>query len=259
MDISELERRTAEVLPKMVVVGDDGEARLSSEFIDLQRDIETALQESGDIAVLRDMAKAMEMMKETLSDPEIARSIAQNQLMPPEPQPEIFEAIEDCDVDAVRAALKAWNVNEPVGEYEATALYRAMSCSFGTSLEVINLLLDEGADPNKGLTDTNVLHGLGFANLQGIAPEDLTRVVRRCIDLGADIEQRSNKLQWTPLITAVSEWNPIATEALLLAGADIRARAGDVDGVCFAGADCMAFADGHDETMAVLRRFMTAN
>jgi hypothetical protein len=256
LDISELERRAAEVLSNMVTVGDDGEARLSPDFEILHRDIKVALQESGDIAELNDIAQAMNMMKETLSNPEIARTIVENQARPLEPQPEIFDAIEDCDVGAVRTALRNWEINKPVGKYEATALYHAMSCLHETSLEVITLLLDEGADPNRGLTDTNVLHGLGFANLQGIEPGDLVHVVRRCIELGADIEQRTNRLQWTPLITAVSEWNPVATEALLLGGADIRARAGDVEGVCYAGADCIAFADGHEETLAALNRFM---
>ena len=141
-----------------------------------------------------------------------------------EPQPEIFDAIEDCDVKAVRSALQNWDINQAYGQYETTALYYAVSCMHETSLDVINVLLDAGADPRKGLTQTNVLHGLGFANLKGIQPEELAKVVQRCIELGADIEERSPRLQWTPLITAVSEWNPIATEALLLAGANIRAR-----------------------------------
>ena len=242
-------------MPNMVVVGSDGETRPSREF----EAIATASRDPGATAELHELARAIEMMKETLSNPEIAQSIHDMQSGDFEPQPEIFEAIEDCDIEAVRAALTTWEINRTFGEYESTALYHAMSCSSGFSLEVINLLLDSGADPNKGLTDTNVLHGLGFARLQGVSPDDLAAVVRRCVDLGADIEQRSNTLRWTPLITAASEWNPVATEALLLAGADITARSGEVEGVCYSGSDCLAFAEGDEETVAVIKRFLTPN
>lgn len=256
MDYTELERRAADILPKMVVVGDDGVPRLSPDFEPLQEDIAKALRECQDNADLRDLAEAMEAMKQTLSNPDIAQSVAEMSSSKFEPQPEIFDAIEGCSVEAVRAALETWDVNQAFGEFDCTALYHAMSCMHGASLEVMNLLLDADADPRKGLGDSNVLHGLGFANLQGIEPEDLVLIVQRCVALGADIEQRSDKLLWTPLISAVSEWNPVATEALLLAGANIRARAGEVEGVCFSGADCLAFAGGHEETLAVLKRFM---
>lgn len=61
---------------------------------------------------------------------------------------------------------------------------------------------------------------------------------------------------WTPLITAASEWNPVAVEALILAGANIHARAGEVDGVCFAGETGRSFADGDAKTLAVFDRYL---
>ncbi|MEO0944634.1 MAG: hypothetical protein AAFY06_07290, partial [Pseudomonadota bacterium] len=131
---------------------------------------------------------------------------------------------------------------------------------FGVSLAVVTFLLDAGADPKVGLgTNSNVLHGLGFGRCDGVAPEALAEVIVRCVGLGADIEQRSNRLGWTPLITAASEWNPVAVEALLLAGADITARAGEVEGVCFAGETGRAFAEGDPATLAVFERFSRPN
>ena len=107
--------------------------------------------------------------------------------------------------------------------------------------------------------NSNVLHGLGFGRCDDLDPTELAEAIKRCVALGADIEEHSNKLKWTPLITAASEWNPVATEALLLAGADILARAGDVEGVCLSGEPALAFANGHARTEAVLRRYLAAD
>lgn len=258
MKQSDLIQRATALMSNMVTFDEDGEPRVSPELEPLLKDIAEA-QSAGsvDADLLREMAETLELMKTSMANPEIARSMAEALSKEHEPQPVIFDAIEDQDLDAVRLELKTWDVNQTFGEYDCTALYHAMSCMFGISLDVINLLLDAGADPQKGLTDSNVLHGLGFADLSEIRAEDLAVVVQRCVALGADMEQRTNRLQWTPLITAASEWNPVACEALLLSGADITARAGDVEGVCYAGADSLAFADGHAETMAVFKRFLT--
>lgn len=260
MDPLDFERRAAEVLSNMVLIGDDGVARPSPELGALQRDIAAALKAQGEDAELRDLEAALGMMQQSLADPDVAKQLAlAASSHGSDPWPDAFEAIEACDVAALRIALETEDVNARVGEYNATALYRAMSCATGCSLEIMDLLLDAGADPRLGLTDCNVLHGLGFANLRGIAAEDLARVVLRCVASGADIEARTDKLQWTPLMTAASEWNPVAVEALLLAGADISARAGEVQGVCFSGSDCLAFAQGHAATLAVLERYRGAH
>ncbi|MEL6794684.1 MAG: hypothetical protein AAFP78_14585, partial [Pseudomonadota bacterium] len=71
----------------------------------------------------------------------------------------------------------------------------------------------------------------------------------------ADIEQRTPRLDWTPLITAASEWNPVAVEALLMAGADVGAKTSKANGVYGVGSDCFDFAKGHEATLAVLRRY----
>jgi len=156
-----------------------------------------------------------------------------------EPQPEIFDALEDNDIPAIKTALKNWEVNARHGEFDKTALYAAVSNMFGTSLEVIDLLLDAGADPRKGLTHTGVLHGLGFGHHDEIAPEDLAARIRRCVSLGAILEERSENLEWTPLHTALNEWNEVASKALLLAGADPNTRAGVNNRACTSGQSCL--------------------
>lgn len=168
----------------------------------------------------------------------------------------LFDAIETGDLSTIRAALEGCDVNARLGKFGETALYHAVTDMEGMSLDVVHLLLDEGADPNKGLTDNNVLNGLGFGRTHHLAPEDLARFVMRCVDLGAALEERTSKLGWTPLITAVSEWEPVATEALLMAGADIHARAGDTGHGCFSGASVWDFAQGDDDTLAVLKTYL---
>ena len=258
MDIDELERRLGTLLPNLMEVGDDGVARMHPEFAALEKDVANALDQTGDHR-LSEVAEAMKSLREMAANPDIAASMAEAQSVAREPNPPIFDAIEDGDIEAARAALADWDINRGHGKYEATPLYHAMSCGHGASLPMIAFLLDQGADPRKGLTDTNVLHGLGFAGLRGVDPAALGDIVRRCVALGADIEERTNHLGWTPLICAASEWNPVATEALLLAGADITARAGARDGVCSSGATVYEFADGDPATTGVLQRFAAAH
>ena len=235
----------------------DGGLGPSSEFLALRSELDEAVTAFPEMEELKELVAAMDMMQQMAQDPAYATSVAEAAMKDYVPNPPIFDAIDDGDVAAVEDALKSWEVNATHGEFDSTALYHAMSCMFGVSLPVVGLLLDRGADPSLGLgRSSNVLHGLGFGQCNDLRPEDLSAIIRRCMSLGADIEQRSNKLGWTPLITAASEWNPVAVEALLLAGADIHARAGEVDGVCFSGEPALAFADGDAKTKAVLERFL---
>ena len=227
----------------------------------LRQDLDAAIAEYGEqIPMLSELAEQLDLLARLEADPALAASMADAATADYEPNPEIFDLIDDNDPAGVEAALQSWEVNATHGEFDCTALYHAMSCMFGVSLPIVTLLLDKGADPSIGLGKlSNVLHGLGFGRCDDLDPAELSDVIKRCVSLGADLEQRSNKLKWTPLITAASEWNPVATEALLLAGADIHARSGDVDNVCFAGETAAAFAEGHDATLRVLTRYMTSN
>ena len=169
-----------------------------------------------------------------------------------EDEPEIFKAIDDDDLERVKAALQDWSVNQTHGEFDKTALYAAMSNLFGVQIPIIDALLNAGADPKKGLGKTTVLHGLGFGNFTDVSVKELADVVKRCVDLGADIEEKSEKLQWTPLHTALTEWNVVASEALLLAGADPNAIAGSVNRVCTSGQSCLAMTIGYPELFILL-------
>lgn len=254
MDVTDITQRVIAILTAEPVVDVDGVPQIPAEFDATRADLEALIKSGVAPADLEDLAKAMDAHKEMLTDPLLVGALDDMLDGDREPEPEIFDAIESGDVESVRAALRSCDVNARYGKYHATALYRAVS-GFDVSLDVINALLDAGADPRKGLSDGNVLHGMGFGRFGEIKPEDLCVVIRRCVSRGADLEERSGNLYWTPLITAVSEWNPIATEALLLAGADIQARAGEVEGVCFSGSGVLDFAEGDDDTMAVLRLF----
>lgn len=254
MDMSDFEMRVAELFRILLDPDADPDAGPPPELAALEAELAAAMQESRSPEAFEEIARSLGILRELLSNPELSQ-LAADATRDHVPYPPIFDAIDDGDPEAVNAALADWDIDRRHGAYESTALYHAMSCSHGASLEVITLLLDAGADPRMGLTRTGVLHGLGFGNYRGVAPKDLAVAVRRCVAAGADIEERSDHLQWTPLITAASEWNPVATEALLLAGADIDARAGNVEGVCHAGQGVMAFANGHEETTAVLRRY----
>lgn len=166
-------------------------------------------------------------------------------------RPAIFEAIDDADADAVNAALADWDVNARYGEFDITALYAAMS-GFDVALPIIDLLLDAGADPSKGLTDSTVLHGLGFANLVGVSAPDLAQRIERCLARGAELEAKTTDLQWTALHTAISEWNVVAAQALLLAGADPNARVGTDNQAFTAGHSCLQMSKGVPEIFALL-------
>lgn len=257
MDILELQTRLTDFMMSQVTAGPGNTAEADA----LRNDLDDLITAHGDdMPELQQLADQLDLLKGVSTDPELAQKVAEAAMKDYVPNPEIFDAIDDSDLEAVKDVLVDWDINATHGEFECTALYQAMSNMFGVSLPMVTFLLDEGADPKLGLGETsNVLHGLGFGRCDDIDPEELAAAITRCVALGADLEQRSNKLGWTPLITAASEWNAVAVEAFLLAGADIEARAGDVAGVCFSGSTANAFAEGHEATKAVLEKYQRAN
>lgn len=253
MDVSDIQVRAQNLVMRVATAtGDTAPEVLLAEVTEIVTALEGLADTVDDGGELRDLAQALNMMAEPLRDPDSAAALFEFQSASYEPDPPIFDAIKTRDIAELKRLLETVDVNARYGEYDATALYRALSSMDGISEDVVTVLLDAGADPNLGLTHTNVLHGLGFSNPRDITADKLAPLVMRCVALGADIEQRTEHLMWTPLLGAASEWNEVAVEALLMAGADITARAGDVDGVCFAGQDAFAMADGHPVTLAVL-------
>lgn len=142
----------------------------------------------------------------------------------------LFIAIDDADQDAVLDILHDVDVNHYSATSGTTPLYHAMSNMDGLCVPILQTLLDNGAKPALGAEGLNVLHGLAFASIEDSDVPELSRVIRRCVALGADIEQHTATLKWTPLMVAISEWNLPAARALLLAGANPDAHAGDLDG-----------------------------
>lgn len=174
-----------------------------------------------------------------------------------ETHPEIFQAIECCDIDAVLAQLKTYDVNSQHGQYGKTALYRAVTPMAGdASFPIMHALLDAGADPRLGLgEDTNVLQGFGFGVFDDGMVDDLETVIRKCVERGADLEQQSDKLRWTPLHSALNEWNTQVTEALLRVGANPNAATDAAAPRCTAGQNCLAMAIGRPREFELLLRF----
>ncbi|WP_171212657.1 ankyrin repeat domain-containing protein [Ruegeria sp. HKCCA5426] len=255
MDILSIQQLISDFLISQITDGSGNTEDVKA----LRAELDAAIAKYGDtIPELGQLAAQFDLLNEKSFSQDLANQFAEKAVKEHVPEPLIFDAISDGDLGAVADALDHWEINATHGELEATALYMAMSCMFGVSLEVVRLLLDRGADPKLGLgSDYNVLHGLGFGNCDAIEPNELTEVIKRCMALGADIEQRSKNLQWTPLITAASEWNPVVVEALILAGVDIHSRSGKVSDVCLAGETGRSFAEGHAPTLAVFDRYMT--
>lgn len=259
MDNKDFFERNFSLFSDMQTAGKEGAAKITAQMTALRDDLDRALKNGEENnSDLMEMRESIDLMLEGFSMPGIAEQMLESMAEPVAPNPAIFDAIDDENLDQLRQELAFSDINAQYGKYKSSALYHALSSMHGVSLEIVNLLLDAGADPKVGLGDGNVLGGLGFGHFRDVSPEDLAVVVKRCVDLGADIEQRSDRLLWTPLILAASEWNPVAVEALLLAGADVHAHSGNVEGVCFSGSQPIDYASGHPETEAVLRRFMTA-
>ena len=243
MDAQDLEQK---IVALMLKLGSMDALAAKSDLDALRRKVD----EMG-VTLSDEMTEAFDalgQMIDMMADPAgldletVARACPEEMSLTLEPEPEIFDAIQEGDAAGVTAALKTWDVNAQHGQFAKTALYEAVSGFGDCSLEIATLLLDAGADPRKGLGKTNVLHGLGFGRWQGEDLQALATFVQRCVALGADIEERSDNLQWTPLMTALNEWEAVAVEALLVAGADPNAKAGVANEACTAGQSCLEMA-----------------
>lgn len=209
--------------------------QIAEEYRQKNRDLISEIKSIGSVENLISKCGGIDQAMEFLM------SKMSKSMPPSDAEPDIFDAVEDGDVEKLKELLKHQDVNQHFGKFDMTPLYGAIT-SPEPSFEVINLLLDHGADPRLGLTNTNVLHGFGFGYYQDDQLEAVTQVVQRCVDLGADLEQRSDRLIWTPLMTAMNEMNMAATVALLRAGANPNARAGVNAGAFTDGKNCLEMA-----------------
>lgn len=255
MDAQEIQQKAIELMLSMV---NSDPAKAKADFQALKQ---AAAQLDADLPEeMSEAMSAMELMIEMLATQSYDVDLVQSTLPdflkePSEPEPEIFDAIDDGDVEAVKAALAEWDINARHGQFSKTALYQAVSGFGERPLEMANLLLDHGADPCKGLAETGVLHGLGFGRWSDEDPAALAEFVRRCVALGADIEEASDRLQWTPLMTALNEWETVSVEALLMAGADPNAKAGSENNACTRGQSCLEMALCQPKLVELLLRF----
>jgi hypothetical protein len=138
----------------------------------------------------------------------------------------VFDAIDDCEVDVLARVCCGIDLNQGHGTYHKTPLYAAMS-GMPPSADVINFLLDQGADPNLGLIgDSTPLHGAAFTHFHGWSVAQLTSLIKKFQSLGADIEAATTSYGWTPLHASIMERNDLLLEALLICGADPNVRLG---------------------------------
>jgi ankyrin repeat protein len=108
----------------------------------------------------------------------------------------------------------------------ATALMRA---AFAADLELVNLLLDRGADPKivsrDGETMLSAAAGLAFIHgyHRGKSPEERLEVVKLFVSLGNDVNQPDD-YGITPLMAAANGGDPALVQYLVDQGADLGAH-----------------------------------
>jgi ankyrin repeat protein len=108
----------------------------------------------------------------------------------------------------------------------ATALMRA---AFAADLELVQLLLERGADPKvvsrDGETMLSAAAGLAFIHgyHRGKSPEERLQVVKLFVELGNDVNQPDD-YGITPLMAAANNGNVAVIQYLIDAGADLAAH-----------------------------------
>ncbi|WP_341366534.1 hypothetical protein [Yoonia sp. BS5-3] len=219
-------------------------------------EMEGHIQGLQDMAALMAQAQAAEAAGDTKLLAALSRKISQaaGTNRAPAPHPPVFDAVDMGDLDAVLACLQTTEVNTPYGEFGATVLYYAVSTSgILVSFPIMHALLDHGADPCIGLAaGGSVLHGFGFGSYQPHQVDDLEKVIRRCVTLGADLELHTGQLHWTPLHYALAELNRPVCKALLRVGADPNATVSTKAAGVTAGVTALGMAAGWPDMFALL-------
>jgi len=108
------------------------------------------------------------------------------------PSVDLFDAIKDGDVRAVREALdRGADPDEQNGE---TALYRAVTKDGDGDPGIVKILLERGADPNKRVGAYTPLHAIAeipheFYDL-GTDPDDVSLIAQLLVKHGADVDAK---------------------------------------------------------------------
>lgn len=135
----------------------------------------------------------------------------------------LMRACQGKSLEIVEALLdRGANINYQ-GPLGRTALHQAVQDGF-QHIEIIEALLARNANPNipdqDGLTP---FHVLASSYYKGI---DYARIIRDFMAQGADVNVKT-KEELTPLMEAARSGLPVTVEALLSAGADVNARTPD--------------------------------
>ena len=129
---------------------------------------------------------------------------------------DLYDAAEDGDLERVTLLVEQGvDKNQVGGEYGTTALSAAAG---NNHLAVVQFLVEQGADIDKGNTD-----GAGFNPLHYASSSGHLEVVHYLLEQGADREMTSD-FDETPLHWAADEGHLEVTKLLMAYGADLNAR-----------------------------------
>ncbi len=146
---------------------------------------------------------------------------------------------------------------DPAG---ATAFWRAAQA---TDLDAMKILLAAGADPKLSTTGGDsalmVAAGVGWgANFSVNAPDSWLPAVRKCLELGLDVNQVDNR-GYTALHGAAYIGNNDLVKLLVEKGAKVDVKAKNGDSVADMANGPNRFATPHPETVALLEKLGSTN
>ncbi len=146
---------------------------------------------------------------------------------------------------------------DPAG---ATAFWRAAQAA---DLDAMKVLLEAGADPKISTTGGDsalmVAAGVGWgANFSVNAPVSWLPAVRKCLELGLDVNQIDNR-GYTALHGAAYIGNNDLVKLLVEKGAKVDVKAKNGDSVADMANGPNRFATPHPETVALLEKLGSTN